>query len=377
MTKSYLYAGILTLIATGWIVSGFFISSAPKEEPASSLSPLSAEKEAFKVEIKKEKARSTDDIVTLLGQTEADKKVTLKAEIAGTVEHLFVQKGMLLKEGTKIAKISEEDLPARLAKAKALLQQRALEVNAAEKLAAKGFNSDIQLSEATAHYKEAKADLEKILLDRAHTTISAPMTGILLENQVEEGDFVSIGSNLVTLLDLDPLIVSGHVSEQNFYKLKEGLTTTVLLSNGDHLQGKISYLSAQANDQTRTFKVEIAIPNPEQKYAEGLTARLEIPTAQKSGFFISPALLTLNDQGIVGVKTVDRNNIVHFLPVTILNAQTNGLWIQGTTPLSELTIISVGQEYVTDGQKVQPIEASSQGKDDILQNNLSSRHEGN
>lgn len=67
----------------------------------------------------------------------------------------------------------------------------------------------------------------------------------------------------------------------------------------------------------------------------------------------SPGVLTLDDSGRVGVRTVEANNKVRFVPVTIIGQDADGLWVGGLP--ERATVITVGQEFVVDGQTVEPV----------------------
>lgn len=357
MNKSYLFAGILTLLTGGWIASGFLggpTIAAAEASDANAPAPQQDEqkKELLKVQVLGLKAEETLNEISLLGKTEASRKVTLKSQITGNIHEIFVQKGQKVQKGDLIAKISIDDRLTSVQRAKSFLQQKEIELNAARALSQKGFNSEIRYAEAKAQRDEAKFALETAELQLSYTEIKAPFDGVLETNFVEIGDFVDLGNDLFSVIDLNPIKISGQISEKNLLELTPGAAAKVELLDGRYLDGTVTYISPSADDITRTFKVEITLENPSHLIVEGLTTRLHIPTSTEKGYFVTPSLLTLDDVGTIGIKTIDENHIVHFSPIEIMRSEKTGVWITGLP--EQVNIIAVGQEYVTEGQKVAP-----------------------
>ena len=123
--------------------------------------------------------------------------------------------------------------------------------------------------------------------------------------------------------------------------------------NGEHHKGIIKYLSKVGVSKTRTFRIEVAIPNTGDKISEGLTTELHIPTAQVRAHLISPAVLTLSKDGVLGVKSVKDDKTVAFHSVKIISDTADGVWVSGLP--EEVTLITVGQEYVRAGQYVRSV----------------------
>ena len=99
--------------------------------------------------------------------------------------------------------------------------------------------------------------------------------------------------------------------------MRPGAEGEAVLPGGRTVPGKIAYVSSVADETTRTFRVELEIANPGGVLAEGLTSDLRIPTGSMRAHMISLSLLSLADDGRVGVKAVDDGNIVRFLPVAM------------------------------------------------------------
>ena len=125
---------------------------------------------------------------------------------------------------------------------------------------------------------------------------------------------------------------------------------SVKLVTGEEGQGKISFISASADQATRTFRVEVEIDNKNAKLRDGITTDINIPLSETKAHLFSPAILVLNDEGQIGVRTVDENNTVIFMPVQLLSDNEKGVWVSGLP--DKVRVITVGQEYVLNNQKV-------------------------
>ncbi|MGY9014199.1 MAG: HlyD family efflux transporter periplasmic adaptor subunit, partial [Rhodospirillales bacterium] len=152
------------------------------------------------------------------------------------------------------------------------------------------------------------------------------------------------------------LKVTGQISERNVREVKIGMPGSVVLSDGTEIEGELSYVASVSDPSTRTFKIELLVPNPNSVVLAGLAAQLRLPAGEELAHSVSPSVLTLSDNGQIGIKTVDTNDTIRFWPVTILDDGPQGTWVAGLPP--KATIVVVGQDYVAVGQKVDPVTVS-------------------
>lgn len=306
--------------------------------------------EAVTVEVKTFRAQPRTKTLMLRGHTEAYRKITLKAETAGSIVFIIMDKGIPIKKGDVIARIGKEDRPQKLAEAEALLKQREQEYRAAQKLVSQSFRSETELAQKNAALKSAEANLANIRTDLERTEIQAPFGGVLEKRHVEIGDYLKVGDMVVDIVELSPMKVAADASEQEVAGLNVGTPGWVKLPDGSKIEGQIVYVSSSAKSETRTFTVELQIPNPEFLIRNGLTAEVYIPVKSVKAHIISPAILSLNDKGVLGVKSINGENIVHFNPVTILAQESKGVWITGLP--ETIRLIVNGQDFFSPGQKV-------------------------
>ena len=221
------------------------------------------------------------------------------------------------------------------------------------KLQEEGYVSETQIAEAIAKLEVAKAELTRAQLDLDYMTVRAPFDGALQDRVVEIGDFVRVGDQVATFVDNTKIIVSGTISERDARFVKVDDTGTAQLATGQSVTGRIRYISPVADQSTRTFNVELEVDNPDGTLPAGVTAELKLPGDKVLAHKISPALLTLNAEGEIGLKVVDEYDEVQFYPVELAMSEPDGVWVSGVPESAK--IITVGQGYVAPGQSVESV----------------------
>lgn len=343
----YITAGLIVIGLTGWLMSGMLESKEPGLEPQVADTPV---ERLTSVRAEMLEAQPFISDITIRGRTEAIRKVNLRSEIDARVVALPVEKGEQVKKGDVICRLSVDDRQARLDEAEALARQRELEANAAQRLAEKGHRSATQTAAALAQYDAAKAQVKQIIVELGNTKIRAPFDGVINDRPVEIGAYLQAGDSCATLVEEDPYLFVGDVSEQDVASLAVGDKGPVRLATGQTATGTVRFISAVANDVTRTFRVEMIIDNPDRTIRDGITAMARVPVKSVMAHRLSPAVLTLDDRGTVGVRLVDENDTVFFRPVTIVGDSDEGVWVTGLD--GKEAVITVGHEFVTAGQRV-------------------------
>ncbi len=349
MRRSIIVAGVLAVAAAGWIASG---RSGGETGPAAP-EAAPAEPPLVSVRVREVTAVSRRREIVVSGRTEESRRVTLRARTQAPVARVLVEAGQPVAQGEVIARQDVEDRNAALAEAEALLRQREIEQKAASELAQKGFRSSILLAEANTRLDAARARVAAIEADIARTAIRAPFDGVLETRHIEPGDFLKVGDGIASVVDLDPLLAVGFVAERDVGALALDSRATVRLIDGRDVSGRLRYVSSVAEPSTRSFRIEIELPNQHRAVRAGLTSEIRLPLPAMDGHLISPAVLTLADDGRIGVRIVEGDDIVAFVPVEILGDTGAGIWIGGLDDGARL--ITVGHEFVKSGQRVRPV----------------------
>ncbi len=359
-----------------------------------SAAPEIAQKDAIRVVVLRSTAREVDNAVVLRGQTKAVRQVEVRAETSSTVtsepkrKGAFVEAGDLLCEldpGTRFASLAEAkarkieamsrvpESQARLGEAKARLDEALINNNAAKKLSEGGYGSETRriASEAAVRSAEAgiataesgleatKAGIEAATAEVAaaqreidRMTITAPFRGLLESDTAELGSLMQPGSLCGTIIQLNPIKVVGFVPETSVNRVVVGSLAGAELVTGLQVQGRVTFLSRSADETTRTFEVEVTVPNDELIIRDGQTATIAISAAGAKAHQVPQSALTLNNDGQLGVRTVGANNIVDFMPVKLLRDDTKGVWLDGLP--ETVDVIVMGQDFVTKGVSVAP-----------------------
>ncbi|MDN2567000.1 efflux RND transporter periplasmic adaptor subunit [Aquibium sp. A9E412] len=358
--KLHKVAAVLVLAgATAWIATGEF-SSAGSVEPADEAAPERVEQAVAPTTVgvvvppRVAHARA----IRIAGETEADKRATLVSRLAGTVESLPVEQGDAVAAGDLIVRLEAEGKQAAVDTARQLVVQREAEAEAAERLAASGNLPKLRLEEARSALAAARSQLESAEADLERTTLEAPFSGIVDRIRVEEGAAVMQGSEIATLLQLDPVIAVGEVSERDLGYLAVGDAAEVRLVSGETRTGTVRYISRAASPQTRTFRVEVAVDNPERAVPAGMTTEVTLRATPVEAVVLPRSVVTLSNEGDLGVRAVDAENRVVFYPIDLVDDTPQGLVLGGVP--ADARIIVAGQDLVSEGETVNAVEADAE-----------------
>lgn len=187
------------------------------------------------------------------------------------------------------------------------------------------------------------------IVELNRTEVKAPFSGYI-EKIVKPGNFLERGQICATIIQLNPITFVAEVPESDINKVNEGQQVVLNLITGETIEGKLTFVSKSASSLTRTFKVEAEIENKNGLIRDGITSEMIIKTSKIKAHKITPSVLMLNDKGILGIKVIRDQEIVKFLPVTILEDSEDGIWVTGIP--NQIQLITQGQGFVEDDQKV-------------------------
>lgn len=386
----------------------------PPPDPASTQEPVDADSETapdaedlIKVVTRRSVAREIDSAVILRGQTKAVRQVDVRAETISTVVSPPLRKGAFVEEGQLLCRLdpgarasslaeararvaesvarkteAESRVPenqARIAEAEARLEEARVNQNAASRLSQGGFASETRVKNTEASFAAAEAALEaanagvvgaKSGIESAQASIEsataavaaaeiefdrleihAPFAGLLESDTAELGSLLQMGSLCATIIQLDPIKLVAYVPETEVNRVSLGAKAKAkLAAGGGEVAGVVTFLSRSSDPTTRTFLVEIEVPNPELAIRDGQTAEIMISAAGAKAHLLPASALTLNEEGQIGLRTVSDKDVVAFLPVTVMRDTIQGVWLTGLP--DAINVIVVGQEFVTAGVTV-------------------------
>jgi len=359
MRRSYIWAGLFGLTVTGWLATGQF--SAPPADAIRAEATVAARpaEKPFAVRVKTFEAQERKAAVTVRGYTEASKRVAVRARTKGLIESSSFQQGDSVKAGDVLCQLDMANRKTELAQAEAQLASARRDYEAAKMLQGKSFVSASKLATEKARMDLATAAVEQKKYDIGWTSIRAPIAGVLVSKPAEAGGYLQTGDVCATISVLDPLIVVAQASEREISAIHNGMTATARLATGETVSGRVRFIAPAADLATRTFRVEVEVRNSGHRLREGVTAELDVPLPPQKAQLLPPSALTLDDSGRFGVRIVDAANTARFLPVKVLSQERKGTWVTGLP--DKVTVITIGQDFVIDGQKVEPEFATTAG----------------
>lgn len=296
---------ILKLLLTSFLIFFFniniFASEWGKAEKKS-------EPKLFNVEVLESKAQIISDSIDFSSTTEAHRRIEIKSEVMTTVEKVLVKAGKSIKKGEHIIKLEEFDTNQEL------------------------YELDL-LSEN---------EFKKIAL-------FAPFDGILLDGHKIGGELVMPGEKVYEIIDLSKLKIFGYINENEILNISEDNEVEVTIL-GESVNGKIDYISPFSDPNTKTFEIVVNVDNQNLKFKDGLSSMISIKKGEVLAHKISPSILSLGDEGELGVKVIDEGNKVLFKKINIIEDTSDFMLVTGLDSQEQLII--VGQQYVSNGEEV-------------------------
>lgn len=290
------------------------------------------------------------EIVNIRGRTKAFRKVAVRAETPGVVAQTPTSIGAEVKEGDLLCQIKVGARQSQVDQAKAALAKARIDYNAANELKKEGLGSANSLATAKASLDLAQAGVLQAELSLEHTYIAAPFDGIFDQRMAEAGDFLSVGDPCGVVIQQSPFLVVGAVSEREVGKIKKGDRGIASLATGETIEGVIRFVATASDAATRTFDVELEIPNEKSTLRDGVTAQFRVFADRRNAHLLPRSSLILNDDGVIGVRLVNEMGDVSFAAVTLLGESASGVYVDGLD--GTISIITRGQEYVSTGQRV-------------------------
>lgn len=349
INTSYLVAGIAFLLIIAW----FFVNSFLGADAAVTDAVPEKKVEALtQVSIQSVTASPHQIRYTLYGRTEASREVSVKAETSGLVVMLGPKEGDRVRAGQLLCR---QDVDARKAVLdQALANQKTVEsdLNAARTLFDKGYQSKARVTAFEAQLDGAKAAVKQAEVELDNVNIRAPFAGLWERKSAEVGDYLSPGQSCGLLVDLSPLKVSAQLTEGQLGTIAPGDSAQIALATGQNVVGTVDFIEAKADPSTRTFRVEMNLPNDDLALKAGVTATVTLGAGDTLAQQIPGSILTLDEAGQVGARYLDDANIVRFARVVTIDEDAGGIWVTGLP--KQTRIIVEGQDFVAVGKEVDP-----------------------
>ena len=259
-----------------------------------------------------------------------------------------------MNAGDVLCEIAVDTRQADLEEAIARREQTEFEYEAALDLQRRDLQSDVAVAQYRAALESAKAAVTRAELALEKIRIVAPFDGVVEARSVEIGDLLNVGTVCAAVLDDDPMLLVGLVPEQEVGRIEIGADVNAELVSGETITGKVIYLARSADPAARSYRIEVEVDANHPRIRSGITTEMQVNASRLSAHLIPSSALTLDDRGLLGVKTIDARDRVEFNAVEIVGDNTNllnpGVWVTGLE--GDVNLITVGQEIVFAGQTV-------------------------
>lgn len=356
MTKTKLaMIFILVAVVLAWLLSGILTSDPPVIQPS-----LAEAKEArtttesdlplATVRAKRSTASEQSKTITFRGRTIDKNKATVTAETSGRIVSRPVDIGEMVSEGDILCQIAANDRIAKLDQTKDALTLAKKEYESSLKLSEQNFQQELATARFKAAFSAAQAQLVNQEIELENTAIRAPISGIVHEVHANVGEYMQIGFPCATILVLNPIYAEAFITEEHIGEVRIGDAADVTLPNGLVLTGLLTFVSRQADDQTRTFRVEVELDNADYEISSGLSATLQFSNRTYYAHKVPTSVLVLDEFGNLGIKSVDDDNRVEFHGIEIVREDQDGVWVTGLP--NRVNVINVGQGLVVADEHV-------------------------
>lgn len=295
--------------------------------------------------------------IRMSGQTEADKRAVLATRVGGVIARLPVKQGQHVKAGELVLMLDAEEKTAAVETARQLVAQRQAESDAQESLVKSGNSPKLQTDIVRSALAAAKSQLEAAQAELARTVVKAPFDGVIDRVPVELGSSIMAGAEVATILNLDPIVAKGEIGERDLRYVVLGDDADVKLVNGETVMGTVRYISRDASSSTRTFRIEIAIPNADGAIPAGMTAEITVRATPADAVVLPRSVVTLSGSGDLGIRAVDKDHKVTFHQIDLVDDTPTGLVLGGIP--ADARIIVAGQDLVSEGDTVEAVEADA------------------
>jgi multidrug efflux system membrane fusion protein len=354
---SRILAVALVVGAVVWIGSGVLAPAVEEDTAeAASASEATTRVPVQKVAVANAVPESHQRTVVLSCVTEADHQAKAVARGSGVIVDLKIDRGDNVTAGDVVATISDEGRVAGVAQAQALLDQRMAEYEANKRLSDLGNTPKNQLPVLESAVAAAKAAVSSAEAEAEKSMVKSPISGAVDTVPVQVGQAVQIGDEIATIVDPDPMLAVGAVSEARRTSIKAGQPARIRFIDGTLVDGTIEFVGLSADTATRTYPVEATMRNVDSAIADGVTCEMTVTLPPLEATAVPRSALIFSDEGLLGVRVADASDKAQFVPIEIVDDGREVVWVTGID--QSIRVIVVGQDFVKDGDQVEAVSAT-------------------
>jgi multidrug efflux system membrane fusion protein len=246
------------------------------------------------VSIAEAKSEIVPNLLTAVGDLAAVHQVNVTSDVSGRITDIMFTAGSNVKAGSPLIQLFDGPEQGDLASFKAQATGAQLALDRAKQLAARQFGPQSTVDAAQAAYDQANAGIAKTQAIISQKLVRAPFDGELGVRHVEVGQFLTAGTQIVTLTDLSTLYANFTVTEKDSAALKVGQTVRVAVDAypGRTFDGTINAIEPQIATDTRNIRVQATLDNPDHILKPGMFATTTVVLPDK------PAVVTVPETGV-------------------------------------------------------------------------------
>lgn len=255
--------GYFQLVKKPEMIKGFITKAG---QPTNSVAASPARQEKWKATF------------TAIASLRATQGVDIAPQVGGVVRTIEFESSEDVKKGALLVELDDSTEQADLKSAQATLRNAQVTFQRQNKLSTTGNTTEASLDQATAARDQAQAAVERIKAVIAQKHIVAPFSGRLGIRRIDLGQYISPGTSLITLQQLDPIFVDFQAPEQELARLAvdQEIDVAVDAYPGQVFKGKVKFLDSRVATNTRSFLVRGEIPNPDRKLLPGMFANVAV-----------------------------------------------------------------------------------------------------
>jgi membrane fusion protein, multidrug efflux system len=289
MIRWFIIVGLLLALLVGALV-GFnaFRSHMIAQFFANNKPPPAA------VTVAEAKSEVIPNLLTAVGELAAVHQVNVTSDVSGRITDIMFTPGASVKAGNPLVQMFDAPDQGDLANFKAQAIGAEAALDRAKQLAARQFGPQSTVDAAQATFDQANAGIAKSQAIISQKLVRAPFDGELGVRHVEVGQYLTAGTQIVSLTDLSQLYANFTVTEKDSGQLKVGQTVRVAVDAypGRAFEGKITAIEPQIATDTRNIHVQATLGNPEHILKPGMFATTTVVLPDK------PAVITVPETAV-------------------------------------------------------------------------------
>ena len=290
-----------------------------------------------------------EQTLVAIGTGRALQSLTLNAEVSGIITKIHIAPGVQVERGEPLVELEKDQQEINLAKARADYAIARTNSQRFQGLVDDNAASALENESAQNTLTAAQAELRRAEYELSQRTIRAPFAGIVGLNDLDVGDFLSVGATITTIDDVTSLLVDFVIPENASAYVREGLSVsaTAASAGGRSFTGTIRAVDSRIDPASRTRRVEAVLANDDLSLVPGSTFSINLAVPGRRAV-VAPGLAIQWDRAGSYVWKRSLNGVAERVPVTIL--QRTAQFVLVDAPLAETDhIVAEGADLVRPG----------------------------